>query len=465
MKSWIIALIIVQLTSSCHRIETNTSATKHELGKTRANFDPNRRLICQENAGYVPYKLADNPQLVQAYQTVNEYLRSLMEHIAERNASTFTGNLAISNFCITMETHLAAFDMLNAYASPLIGDIVFYPQMILSSKNDAELAVVLTHELAHITMQHDHNKSYNFITDLMNAKGAAAARTLEAHLNERDRLEERFRDHIVDFEGFLLDNQVDVDRFLLGLYLEQTPPPAAERDEQSLSDFFYRPGLCEAAVPANNGAVGVSPPQKNEAEDKDTDKGDSLPPIPAESICNHNQYADYVETFVALKVLYYNNHDSIIAYLKSINYDSNIFYNHQEEEADEVGFEFYLRAGFDPEHYKTSTSRLFFSDDPLISDERIRRSCYIRLKNNTTNNNSRGSYSHPYTCWRMHNILLTEMTEHSAAYEPLLENAHIANLDNSLSRIKTLINQIKRGLEEYEASQKRSKNTSDSSTQ
>jgi hypothetical protein len=78
-------------------------------------------------------------------------LNTLAEKITAANPETFRGPLALPELCIGIN---AAWTRLDARTQPEVKTILFSSPMVLVAQNDDELAAVLSHELAHITLQH-----------------------------------------------------------------------------------------------------------------------------------------------------------------------------------------------------------------------------------------------------------------------------------------------------------------------
>ena len=78
-------------------------------------------------------------------------LRQIAERIAQSNGDTFQGALDMSQMCIGVN---ATWSNIDARTQPEVKTVMFSPSMLMIAQNDDELAAVLSHELAHVTLQH-----------------------------------------------------------------------------------------------------------------------------------------------------------------------------------------------------------------------------------------------------------------------------------------------------------------------
>ncbi len=113
---------------------------------------------------------------------------------------------------------------------------------------------------------------------------------------------------------------------------------------------------------------------------------------------------------------------------------SNILDNWREQEADEVGYEYYLKAGFKPEFYgtriKDKGSQEYNQCEDILS--KLREGQQVTIE--------RGNESHPSECWRAYNIQFLETIKHKNDYSSLLSKATIVELfPGELDRVKVYI--------------------------
>jgi|GEM_PF-673663 len=129
--------VVAVLAVACGVVPPPDSNVKHTWGETsRGTPSEGRSAQC--------------PAFDVSDSDINR-LNSLAEKITSANPQTFQGNLSLSQLCIGIN---AAWTKLDARTQPEVKTILFSTPMILVAQNDDELAAVLSHELAHITLQH-----------------------------------------------------------------------------------------------------------------------------------------------------------------------------------------------------------------------------------------------------------------------------------------------------------------------
>src|SRR5690606_25032602 len=106
----------------------------------------------------------------------------------------------------------------------------------------------------------------------------------------------------------------------------------------------------------------------------------------------------------------------ISAFVKDL-LGADVAANWSEAEADEVGFEFYLRAGFAPVYYNWISER--YMNENLAAC----RAKLAALNQRGGEIPERGTGSHPADCWRIYDISVREAAEHVEDYRALLAGA------------------------------------------
>jgi hypothetical protein len=102
-------------------------------------------------------------------------------------------------------------------------------------------------------------------------------------------------------------------------------------------------------------------------------------------------------------------------------------YNWREQEADEVGLEIYLRAGFK------------WSDFPWLHAKGLKPDEMERCRKDHIEKNvepTRGDDTHPENCWRVFDIMVTEARFHKEDYAAFVNNSKVSIADSKLSEIK-----------------------------
>ncbi|AGH94546.1 M48 family metalloprotease [Pseudobdellovibrio exovorus] len=93
----------------------------------------------------------DRSQFSDRYPSTVRYTQQLMQHIMENNSDVFHGDLAPENFCIGITDNRVGG---RAWADSKTRTMVIDPNLVLRVQNDAQLAWIVAHELAHVSMRH-----------------------------------------------------------------------------------------------------------------------------------------------------------------------------------------------------------------------------------------------------------------------------------------------------------------------
>lgn len=101
-----------------------------------------------------------------------------------------------------------------------------------------------------------------------------------------------------------------------------------------------------------------------------------------------------------------------------------------ESEADEVGLELYIRAGFEPQHYPGRfVSKLQRKAATDSTFKNALEECHAWIKGGKDIPKVEGT--HPAACWRIYNLSVSELTKHEKDYAPLLDRTLIVDVDGT----------------------------------
>lgn len=128
--------------SACKFGSEPASDVKHELGQT--SVTPTQALT----------DCSKEPDRDSArFPIATAYIKKIAHHIMSANPSTFSGAFSADKFCF----RIADDKEFNAYAFPSSGAVTFHTSTLASLTSDGNVAAIMAHELAHITMQHVTN--------------------------------------------------------------------------------------------------------------------------------------------------------------------------------------------------------------------------------------------------------------------------------------------------------------------
>lgn len=341
---------------------------------------------------------------------VIRYMQTLFQKLVTSNSGTFQGSLNPANFCLRFDQD----DIINGLAYIENGEIHLTKGLIMAVDHDADIAAVLAHELAHITMDHRY--------DLEHEKVVAGSKVteLKAQLAQK---QDEYRDGKARFYPDLLAalkkdlTLLDAVAALKGavwlktivedmrILLAKASPSLQDKaglldDFTSLRDHLKYDDADRAIMEKNaswNDIVPIldrSDLELMAVRSRLSELNQALQDIPREDLIQDGQGAAS---------------------------------NWKEQEADEVGYEFYLRAGFRPD-------RFTFIHNILMAQSRSAGECSaLQAKGQLP---SRGAASHPSSCWRIYNISQREAMAHAAAYKPFMTNSLLSLTDGALEELK-----------------------------
>ncbi|MEY3901407.1 MAG: Peptidase family [Pseudomonadota bacterium] len=129
--------MLALVSAACSRGERQDAQPQHTWGETR------RGLIPSTQGRPCNIEFSTTPEAVR--------LNALAARIVAANPQTFSDGLELSKMCIGVDPGLQVVD---ARTTPESLRVAFSRPLVQLAQTDGELAAVLSHELAHITLQH-----------------------------------------------------------------------------------------------------------------------------------------------------------------------------------------------------------------------------------------------------------------------------------------------------------------------
>ncbi len=341
------------------------------------------------------------------------YATALIDYITSKNPTTFTGNLSRKYICV----QILQLDDLNASMDASSGTMRFFKRILHrlpGLETDAAKAATVAHELAHFTMSH-HLANRESAPSGYDRKQEQVLRAQVDHLKEQ--LDAAKLSAINDFLT-AENNEVSrtIDQVTGNSLLVKTMKSASFPKSilQAQKSFLEKPDLGNAEnllleidtwiVEADKYAgIHVTPltPQQTRLIKSVLSRRESIRE-PNEDL-NKKLWAaqEALETH-RLPILQF-----------------------QEQEADEVGFELFIRAGFDPDIFPQSFIHLAkavrpsYECDPVspLSPEPSRYREGISFNK-----------VHPDICWRYWDTKYIERRKHASDYQPYITKKPILNL-------------------------------------
>ena len=375
-------------TGSRGQADLGQIASKHTF---RATFRPREAGFrqCQQAdvSGYTPQALA-----------AQGYLERVFAEITARNPETFSpgGEYDPANFCLVVKQSTAV----NALSEPRTGEIQFFSGFFKGVDADAETALILAHELAHVTLQHLTQDSPALLLD-------PQFQALKKSLTDTTR---KMKDMIAKVQAA----RTALGRELAGLWgtrSELALSPQSLGDVQMLESTSSVLGWNDA-----NCALWLSVVEDSAANQQN--QGTKL------VVRYEKRYGEKIFPLeqsrdkLRLEIAGIEREEELVA--ERILGSRYALYNWREEEADDVAFELSLRAGFDP-----LASSVFFLK--VMRDPALKSACEaLLLVGGPAPDRGRGG--HPSECFRMFNLRILEREEHEIDYAPFLQGELRRNL-------------------------------------
>ncbi len=429
-------------TQACKSRSNQSSKEKHLVGETSRDTDDVKICAWQE----------DRSINIQA----DRYLAQLAEQISLKNKNTFQGYFSPGNICIYLQKDA----QINAYAHPGQNRIDFNSQILLSAPNDAAVASILAHELAHLTMQSTHveeippavikhpdwikvRDKFEVQKEKMTQTTAPLKNKLSSVYNDRDDIEKKWMKILPD-PVIKEIREIEDQKFAL---------ISSENLKMSADLYLILKSIIVPHFPDINTPEGTDGPVSAPAilpVLKTTDANKAIADLKARQEIAYGKLRkespDLMKKWEESMKIIGDLNRQIKACedgLRPFQEEFDLFittiagadakFNWREQEADEVGYEFYLRAGFAPEAIVWLSKSLMGekSFNECMAD-------HVAKKIPPT----RGTGSHPSLCWRIYDYLVLEANYHKNEYTPLIKAAKTFEIiPGELAEVKKSLSQ------------------------
>ncbi len=351
----------ILLSLLCFSCSANDASNlKHEFGQTSGPGEHQKNCVDGST----------EPFLVSS-------IKDLAAYIIGANPATFSQYGEALPICVVLSPGASA------NASMGLGGLMTIERGLLKVvANEAELAAVVAHELAHLTMGHvmrTRDEPYRDDPRYLAAQ--------EQAILAKQKMDDLF---------------VEIALQLYELFIQLPPPP---EEDASLKGLYEQiSAMSREDIQRDGGHVlvflffehttGLSDEQRRiVVEKQERMREASLASVQAEQ--RVGAVADEI-----------------------VGGGQGAHKNWMEEEADEVGLEFYLRAGFRAADYGNILSKLGSGQETQCHQ---------------LSAPSRGEGTHPNSCWRQWNTSIQELAEHRADYQPWIDaNKRTARPDSNL---------------------------------
>lgn len=354
----------------------NQSSIKHEVGSTKFPFlEP----------------LAPCTKTYGETAVAEKYLRNIAVSIAKANPDTFKGNTDIGNFCFSAERNA----QVNAFASVSgSGQVNFYSGLLESGMSDAKIAIIMSHELAHILMGHVTGaRSYRLPTEMLSFRDSEYQR-LAGIQSEKylvyTATQKEYDSKRIEFDTLQLERRTKA----------ALKSPEFRRQSVQLENDVYAGKIADfkeldaKAASLNIDDLNLNIDLAKKVLDDATQKNEIAK---NESSTSGQALFDYIKKFDKRTPA------------EQLNWT--------EQEADEVGLELYLKAG-----YPLASAGWLFSHNSDDEDETLRICAKARNSKGILEPERQGN-SHPTSCWRLYNFIKKETQSHKTEYDQIIVTA------------------------------------------
>jgi predicted SprT family Zn-dependent metalloprotease len=337
-------------------------------------------------------------------------MQSLFQKLVTSNSGTFQGQLDPANFCLRFDQD----DIINGFAYIENGEIHLTKGLFMAVDHDADIAAVLAHELAHITMDHRY--------DLEHEKVVAGSKVneLKAQLAQK---QEEYRDEKAAFYPDLIA-ALKKDPAILDAFAALKGAVWLKSIVEDMRSLLAK---VNPTVPEKAGLLDDFASLRDHLKYNDDDRAVMEDNASWKDIVPILDRSDLELMAVRSRLSELNQALRDIPREDLIQDGPGAASNWKEQEADEVGYEFYLRAGFRPDRF-TSIHNV------LMAQSRSDGECSaLQAKGQLP---PRGAASHPSSCWRIYNISQREAMAHADAYKPFMNNSLLSLTEGALEEVK-----------------------------
>lgn len=413
------ALTVCTALSACQKIDPNVSRLQHAEGQ----------LVRDDSAAWGDcHALGPTPAALTPMQTtVNAYLRDLATRIMERSNESltlegrepvFVGEFAPQKFCFKSPSEVET--ELNAAAGTSVREISFKPYTFLALPQEAALAAIMCHELAHVTLQHGTSKDirpdlerafmsgpgfeerFHQATNLCNSLRASTDLTPQIAEKLFGRDSEAFR--IIARNRREFDEYFDLNYFELAYSFLHSKPDTSIFACRLRAEIV---GALSSLTAPPEGLARLNPQElflwnnwllEKEKIDASATAGEVTP---QSALTLLEQLASQLDD------AYASGRNALISW--------------KEQEADEVGYEICLRAGVDVTSF-AALHRLTLAE----KEKTVGSSCLSDVEAGRVPDREMGM--HPSACWRTYDIEKREPEKHATYYEGLLARIPLQEL-------------------------------------
>ncbi|MGE0526871.1 MAG: M48 family metalloprotease [Bdellovibrionales bacterium] len=349
------------------------------------------------------------------FPVATELIRQHFQNLFEQNQNFFKAFISGPEpFCIRSQ-YLSGSLKPNAYADVESGAIVFTPSFVKLLSHDSQVAAVLAHEVGHIAMYHRLDPVPYFLRTKATPEILSKLRRVHASLDQLTH--ERW-----DRQAFFS---------LVKAHLIEAAKNETEASKRQRNQTVLTKLAAHEKIPLRDANVASHPLVTDDAL-----YGELLALAQEYRISQANWVRVRQEKIQTLL----EQIETLEVEIKSFfgdKYKRELFAHFKEREADEVGLELYVRAGYDPEKYADGLLAVLMVGRPRIKSlEDASQFCDEQKR---LGNVVEGNDTHPDLCWRVMNVA-HELEVHKEYYRELQSRAKKPVFELSLKQAQATLN-------------------------
>jgi hypothetical protein len=410
-----LVFILTLTAGACKTTGPLAGRPKHIIGRTSVDPEPSVATCVQTE---------ENPAGVA-------YIKGLAEWIMKKNPDTFKGPYAPNQFCYRVIPQ----PDINSSANVALKYISVTAGLLrLDNATDADIAAVIAHELAHITLQHTARAPVKeeMPADYDPVEGqrridTRAAWTKKVAESRQQLVKSSIREKIAAEIAKLTNDPKILAHFAQRVEVKNMSDwnrVAREFSKQKNIADYREDEFVEAWKDLDRISIqfddllGAAPLLRNYV-------------MTGSEECLANQDCQYRKTFRTILIYSEKIIKTSVAKTVSITLlpqdDPNQYAPYaqwKEQQADEVGFELYLRAGLAHSRYTSFVEQMMKNNGSLEKCKSLVQDQKVTPNRLTTDFMD----VHPDFCFRYNNITVSEMTTHSHVYSELKASAVIETI-------------------------------------
>ncbi|MCB0407425.1 MAG: M48 family metalloprotease [Bdellovibrionales bacterium] len=340
------------------------------------------------------------------YPLANTYILEVFNKLYAANKEAFKPIAnGPENYCVGLAKQFG----INAYAIVQTGKIVITGNLLANFSSEEAIAAIIAHEMAHIAMYH------------------ADPIPFELRATSSPRVVELLR-QIVQKNEELNNARLNRDAFysLIASQVKQTIVSDLKQQNRGESMLVLNKYQSYQKISMTSANIYSHPLISD-----DVIYGELIDIGKAYGI--ELKLVEQWHELAMTKLSEIQQLENSVNQLLGGKYHHSMLTNFREREADEVGFEFYVRAGYDPAQYENGILTIIAAkNSDLNSIDEAKKYCEEQIR---TGSIQQGDDTHPKPCWRVQNMR-TELQRHHEYYLQLHSQALKKNISTPYGKVQ-----------------------------